>query len=263
MQKGREYIMKKIIILLLTVVLSFTMFGCKKQEENTEKPVEENIIDTEEPEVEPPKEEVVPPVKEEPLPDKEEPEEYTGLLEKDAKSLVTERLDSSIYKVEADEGLKEIEGQKYYIFTISTSEGDLAQKIAVENQSGELYCYNGDSSISPYSEFELFDETKDAECDWNGTFLRVDKTGKNNGTLDLAQGDINSFEFSISTGAKKKGIEFGLGQITGNTAIFEDDKGFKIEFVMKDNVVTIKESGKNSYLSDNGKFDGVYTLEEN
>lgn len=259
--------------ILIIVILSFSMFGCKKDVDDTE-------IDTDNPIVEDDGEEQPPEqleedsqqedIKEPEQPetpiqdndDKDTPDEYTGISEEDAVVLVAEKIDTQTYKIKYDGGMKEVDGQKYYIYTISDSNGSLEQKIAVENQSGELYCFSTDETIQPYSEFKLYNEAKDAECDWNGIFLRKDKNGKNNATLELAQGDINSFEFSITEGTKKgNGIEFGIGQIMGNTAVFEDEKGFKLEFVMKDNTVTLKESGKNSY-SGNGKFDGKYTLKK-
>ncbi len=88
---------------------------------------------------------------------------------KSAAQLVAERLDTTKYSVEKDDEIN-VDSNSYFVFKILEDGNPLSMGVAVDKISGELYAYKEDKTIAPYNEFTLYDESKDIEIDWEGTY---------------------------------------------------------------------------------------------
>lgn len=135
-----------------------------------------------------------------------------NLTEKDAKSLVDEKLPegyTSKYVSEVQSDQYEA-GRKYKIFDVSDPDGKKIGAVAIDLISGDRYNYSDDGKLGDYSEFALYDAGTDAIMDWNGVFRNGDLS------VELMQGDSNSFEFEFSDDTA------GVARIRGNTATYND-----------------------------------------
>lgn len=203
---------KKIIAALLFVLLLAGSFaglaGCKDKETTNPPPVSDNVNDP-----------VTPP-----------DDGYTGIAEKDAQAMVLERLPDGC-KAEA-KGAHEENGQSYFLFAVSDPDGKEVGTVAIDQESGERYNYDGEK-ISEYADFPLYDAATDAACDWNGVFKNGDMS------IELMQQDNNQFDFSFSDGTQ------GFARIKGNTAVSTDDK---LTFTYEDEN-TLLVGGENAALA--------------
>lgn len=135
-----------------------------------------------------------------------------NLTEKDAKSLVDEKLPegyTSKYVSEVQSDQYET-GRKYKVFDVSDPDGKKIGAVAIDLVSGDRYNYLDEGTLGDYSEFSLYDASVDAIKDWNGVFRNGDLT------VELMQGDSNSFEFQFSDDTA------GVARIRGNTATYND-----------------------------------------
>lgn len=188
-------------------------------------------------------------------------DEITMLTEDEARSLVEAKLDLNIYSASLLSNDVVVNNKHYYSFQVKEKDQAIEPALVVNKVSGEIFCYDKDGTISDYSNFPLYNPSVDAVCDWNGIFERLDANGKKNGSISLAQGDPNSFEFTLDVDYEGKSTDyFGIASIQGNTAKFKDNSGFTINFVMKENELTITESGENPFTK--GLFEGTYKLSQ-
>lgn len=177
-------------------------------------------------------------------------QEIKEIDENSAQQLVEERLDTTKYSAEKQDDIT-VDDENYYVYKILEGDTALSMGVAVNKISGELYAYKEDKTIAPYSEFTLYDESKDAQVDWEGTYT------SEAATLELMPADANSFEFTL---ASKDGTDTitGAVQVNGNEAVYEEESGYKITFVNDNNSIVITESETNP--SGNGtSFQGTYS----
>ena len=135
-----------------------------------------------------------------------------NLTEKDAKSLVDEKLPEGYTSQYASEIQSDQykAGRKYKVFDVSDPDGKKVGAVAIDLVSGDRYNYSDDGKLGDYSEFPLYNAGADAIMDWNGVF-------RNGGlTVELMQGDSSSFEFRFSDDTA------GVARIRGNTASYND-----------------------------------------
>lgn len=188
-------------------------------------------------------------------------DESTTLTEDDARSLIESKLDLKVYSTTLLSKDVVVENKHYYSFQVKDKDKAIEPSLVVNKVSGEIYCYDKDGKISDYSNFPLYNPSVDAVCDWNGIFERLDANRKANGSISLAQGDPNSFEFTLDITYEGKSTDyFGIASIQGNTAKYKEDSGFTLNFVMKENELTITESGENPFTK--GLFEGTYKLSQ-
>lgn len=188
-------------------------------------------------------------------------DESTMLTEADARSIIESKLDLNIYSINLLSTDVVVDQKQYFSFQVKANDKVITPSLVVNKVSGEIYCYNEDGSISDYSNFPLYNAAVDAVCDWNGIFNRLDKDGKSNGKITLAQGDANSFEFTLDVSYDGKSTDyFGIAQIQGNTATYKDNTGFTLNFVMNEKELNITESGQNPFSK--GLFEGTYKLSQ-
>ncbi len=169
-----------------------------------------------------------------------------ALTAQDAYQLVSEK--AADLSISANDTLT-LNGRSYYLFLIQDSVTGLTCQYAVDSESGQISVYDEDGqtlnnlSASPFYSAEL-----DAECDWNGTFT------KDSFSIELMQGDPQSFEFTLSQDGQTDGSLFGVAYIHGNLARFHDEEAdITLDFVMDENARTITLSGDETYA-------GVYHL---
>lgn len=186
-----------------------------------------------------------------------------GLLTaEDAQYLIEEKVDMKVYTVTLLADNVSVDGEDYYSFVVKKKNVAIEPVLVVNKVSGTVSCFEADGTISDYSNFPLYDASKDAICDWNGEFTRTDSNGESTGKIILAQGDTSSFEFNISVNTQGDDNLSGIAQITGNTAVYTDKNGFTITFVMLENTLKITEDGKNNYVSGDEEFTGTYAIKE-
>lgn len=168
--------------------------------------------------------------------------------EETAKQLVSERLNTEVYSVEAN-GETEENGESYYVFKVLEGETELSMGVAVNKTSGELYAYKEDKTIAPYEEFTLYDEEKDAVINWEGEF-ESDKA-----VIKLIPADEGSFEFQIlKTKEDSEPVLIGVAMADGNKAVYESD-GKVIEFELNEELLTLTDKSTDKLELDiNGNF---------
>lgn len=167
--------------------------------------------------------------------------------EKSAAQLVSERLDTTKYSVEKEDEIT-VDGNNYYVFKILEEGNALAMGVAVDKVSGELFAYKEDKTVAPYNEFTLYDESKDVEINWDGTY------NSDTATLELMPADGNSFEFTLID--KESNTSFsGVAQASGNEANY-DENGYTITFVNENASIMVNENGTSSLEI---SFQGTYT----
>lgn len=167
--------------------------------------------------------------------------------EKSAAQLVSERLDTTKYSVEKDDEIT-VDSNSYYVFKILENGNPLTMGVAVDKISGELHAYKEDKTIAPYNEFTLYDESKDGEINWEGTY------NSDTATLELMPADDNSFEFTLTNQESNTSIS-GVAQASGNEATYGED-GYALTLVNDNVSITVNESGTSSLGI---SFQGTYT----
>lgn len=188
-------------------------------------------------------------------------DESTLLTQEDARSIIESKLDLNIYSINLLSKDVVVDQKQYFSFQVKANDKVITPSLVVNKVSGEIYCYNEDGSISDYSNFPLYNPAVDAVCDWNGIFKRLDKDGISKGKITLAQGDSNSFEFTLDVNYEGKSTDyFGIAKIQGNTATYKDNSGFTLSFVMNEKELSITESGQNPFTK--GLFEGTYKLSQ-
>jgi|GEM_PF-6895635 len=166
---------------------------------------------------------------------------------KSAAQLVAERLDTTKYSVEKDDEIN-VDSNSYFVFKILEDGNPLSMGVAVDKISGELYAYKEDKTIAPYNEFTLYDESKDIEIDWEGTY------NNDVATLELMPADDNSFEFTLTNKESNTSIS-GVAQASGNEATYNEE-GYSLTLVNDKASITVNESGTSSLGI---TFQGTYT----
>lgn len=174
-------------------------------------------------------------------------DKLAGMDEKSAAQLVSERLDTTKYSVEKEDEIT-VDSNSYYVFKILENNNPLTMGVAVDKISGELYAYKQDKTIAPYKEFTLYDESKDVQVNWEGTYK------SDTATLDLMPADDNSFEFTLTNKESNTTIS-GVAQASGNEATYGED-GFTLTLVNDNASITVTESGTSSL---GVSFQGTYT----
>lgn len=148
-----------------------------------------------------------PPVSENNTVKPETQEPKTVIAAGDAQSIADERLPEGY--VSEDAGTAEADGKSYYLFAVKGADGADVGTVAIDQESGERYSYDGEK-VTEYADFPLYNAATDAVYDWNGVF-KTEST-----SVELLQEDANSFEFSFADGTQ------GIGRIKGNTAQTDD-----------------------------------------
>lgn len=167
--------------------------------------------------------------------------------EKSATQLVSERLDTTKYSVEKEDEIT-VDSNSYYVFKILENGNALSMRVAVDKVSGELYAYKEDNTIAPYKEFTLYDESKDAEVNWEGTY------NSDTATLELMPADDNSFEFILTNIDSNTSIS-GVAQASGNEATYNEN-GCTLTLVNDNTSISVNESGTSTLGI---SFQGTYT----
>lgn len=223
--------MRKIARLILISIAIFTIAGCDTKKAYESEKTEESVqVDNTK------------------KADDTTADKITGIDEKSAQQLVSERLDTSKYSTEKEDEIT-VDDKNYYVFKILQDGSPLSMGIAVDKLSGELSAYKEDKTIVPYSEFTLYDEAKDTSVNWEGTF-------KNDvATLELMPADSNSFEFSLTSKAGSYTVS-GVAQASDKEAVYEEESGYKITFVNEGESIKIEERKANPSGT---AFQGTYT----
>lgn len=169
-----------------------------------------------------------------------------ALKQGDADQLVSEKLSGTGYDFEAD-GVKEFDGNHYYIYRVSRGDAKLAQGLAVDDISGEVFTYEPDSeSLSDYGEFELYDAEKDAQARWDGNYYMEENM------ISLLPADNKSSEIQVIADGEE--IFTGVIYHDGNTAVVEG-ADFTAELTLDADELTVQDKkGKSG-------FSGNYVLE--
>lgn len=215
--------MKKLTILLFITITILTITGCDSKNAYEGESTSESVQ----------------------VDNTKETDELIEIDEQSAKQLVSERLDTTKYSVEKEDEVT-VDEVNYYVFKILQDGDQLSMGVAVNKVSGELSAYKEDKTIAPYSEFTLYDENKDAQIDWEGTY------SSEVSTLELMPADANSFEFILTSKEGNYSIS-GVAQANGKEAVYEEESGYKITFLNENNAITIDESE----TSDTA-FQGIY-----
>lgn len=160
------------------------------------------------------------------------------LTSNDAYQLVSEKIDTESVSITSKDSVT-LDGQKYFLFYLEDKTTGMHCNYAVNYKSGEISVYeeNGQRLLS-YSQSPFNYAKTDAECDWNGTF------SQNQITLELRQGDPQSFEFDLTGNDADL---FGVAYIHGNTAYFNDkEAGISLNFLYN-NDGSIEITGNQDY----------------
>ncbi len=98
-------------------------------------------------------------------------------------------------------------------------------QLAVDQETGEKFNYEGEGKLGAYSEFSLYDPEVDAEFDWEGVYTDGERT------VELLPMDDNSFEYMIGdvTGVAK--INVAKAEDAENGITFSWDEGGNLVLV--------------------------------
>ena len=77
------------------------------------------------------------------------------LSEEEAQKLVLAKLDTSKYSVGLSDDHLNIDGETYYVYVVSDSNGTMEPAIIVNKKSGTLYCYDVDGNVTAFTKFPL------------------------------------------------------------------------------------------------------------
>lgn len=169
-----------------------------------------------------------------------------ALKQSDADQLVSEKLEGTGYAYTAD-GVRESGENCYYIYRVAKGEKELAQGLAVDDISGDVFTYDFESeSLSGYDEFELYDDEKDRKAQWDGEYSMEENK------ISMLPADDASSEIHVSIDGKE--VFGGMIYPDGNTAVIESEN-FTAELTLEaDGLVVEDQKGKSG-------FNGNYVLE--
>ena len=168
--------------------------------------------------------------------DEEEEEPVSEISQEDADILIQEKLaGKNCEPIYSDTSY--IDDENYYTYTVLDASGEeMAQMLAVNAVSGEVYVYDIDSNtVFDFSRFELYNSESDEPVSWEGSF----KSGKM--TLALEPGGEDYFEFTFSGGKELTGVADAEGRI----AEYEDDN-IALEFISGSGTIEVKDRGAES-----------------
>lgn len=77
------------------------------------------------------------------------------LSEEEAQKLVLAKLDTSKYSVGLSDDHLNIDGESYYVYVVSDSNGPMEPAIIVNKKSGTLYSYDVDGNVTAFTKFPL------------------------------------------------------------------------------------------------------------
>lgn len=156
----------------------------------------------------------------------EEPPESAVLSMSDARRLLGEDIDTEDYMI-LDGGTKaKVNDRDYYVFIVADREDNkVVGQLAVDQETGEKFNYEGEGKLGAYSEFSLYDPEVDAEFDWEGVYTDGERT------VELLPMDDNSFEYMIGdvTGVAK--INVAKAEDAENGITFSWDEGGNLVLV--------------------------------
>lgn len=163
-------------------------------------------------------------------------EEVEALSEDDAYSLVMEQLPAG-YDAIMDGAVSNDDGS-YLIYTVNDDKGNpLSQQIAVNDVSGELFVYDDlNAKYLPFSDFNLYDASKDSSIDWNGQYINGDYI------IAIESTDPGSFEYSVVKGFGDKYTGFAYYEDYQNAKSESEEYG-NILLSLKDDELSIKSDG--------------------
>lgn len=165
------------------------------------------------------------------------------ISEQDATNLVLEQVDYREFNISILKGVKDLEGNRYYLFDLINKSGpSFATKIAVNIRSGEILGYEPDKDLLiPMTDFPI--ETPLGQVqDWNGSFVISDLEASEEPIyLDLYQGDENSFEFYFRLEDQEEPLMFGVAQVSGASANYKDGENLELIFTKEDRLVKVRE----------------------
>ena len=160
-------------------------------------------------------------------------EEVDALSEEDGHNLVIEQLPEG-YDAILDGAVSNDDGS-YLIYTVNDDKGKaLAQQIAVNDVTGELFVYDDlNAEYLPFSEFDLYDASKDSTTDWNGQYINGDYI------ITIESTDPGSFEYSAVKGLGKKYTGFAYYEDYQNAKSDTEEYG-SIILKLKDGELSIE-----------------------
>lgn len=195
------------------------------------------------------------------VPDIDSVEEPAISIE-EAKLSILGNLDITKYHLDLLNNSLLIGGNEYYLFFVKENNLIHTPALVVDKETGNVYCYETDGTINPFTDFQFYIENNNMYFDWNGNYIHYNDFGNPAYKIELSQSDSHSFSFVLEIADGFYNTEIvGFAEISNNTAIYYLNDKPVLLFVINDNTLLVSYISAHSSIAETYDFSEIFYLD--